>query len=112
MAAADVTELAGAARAALAAGQVEEALTGYASATHTAREELAATDPVRIVVATEHAQVWFDHRDDPGAALRIAALAYDEAVDGIDDAKQHRAAVDRLGELRDHMTFWAFRMDG
>ena len=106
----DVTELAAAARAALADGRVHEALTCYASAGRSARTQLPAHAPERIALAAEHAQVVFDHSADPASAFEIATVAYDEAVEGIDDAGAHPAAVRELALLRDQMTFWAFRM--
>jgi hypothetical protein len=106
----DVGEHAAAARAALADGRVHEALTCYASAHHAARAVLPPHAPERIALAAEHAQVVFEHRSDPGSALEIASAAYHEAVAGIDDASEHRAAVRELAQLRDQMTFWAFHM--
>ena len=106
----DLGEHAAAARAALADGRVHEALTCYASANHAARAILPPHAPERIALAAEHARVMFEHRSDPGSALEIALVAYDEAVAGIDDASEHAAAVRELAELRDQMTFWAFRM--
>jgi hypothetical protein len=106
----DLGEQAAAARAALADGRVHEALTCYASATRAARTILPPHSPERIAIAAEHAQVVFEHRSDPASALEIASVAYDEAVDGIDDASEHAAAVRELARLRDQMTFWAFRM--
>jgi hypothetical protein len=106
----ELGEHAAAARAALADGRVHEALTCYASANRAARALLPPHAPERIALAAEHAQVVFDHRSDPGSALEIAAVAYDEAVAGIDDASEHPAAVRELAQLRDRMTFWAFRM--
>jgi hypothetical protein len=110
MAMTDVGELAAAARAALADGRVHDALDCYASAGRSARTRMPPHDPVRIALAAEHAQVVFEHRADPASALEIATTAYDEAVEGIDDAGEHRAAVRELALLRDQMTFWAFRM--
>ena len=106
----DLGEQAAAARAAMADGRVHEALTCYASAGQSARTQLPPHAPERIALAAEHAQVVFDHRSDPESALAIASAAYDEAVEGIDDAGEHRAAVRELALLRDQMTFWAFRM--
>ena len=110
MATTDVDELAAAARAALADGRLHDALTCYASAGHSARTQLPPHAPERIALAAEHAQVVFDHRSDPESALAIATAAYDEAVQGIDDAGEHPAAIRELALLRDQMTFWAFRM--
>jgi 14-3-3 protein epsilon len=110
MAMTEVRDLAAAARAALADGRVLDALTCYASATRSARTQLPPHAPERIALAAEHAQVVFDHRSDPESALEIATTAYDEAVDGIDDAGEHAAAVRELALLRDRMTFWAFGM--
>jgi hypothetical protein len=106
----DVDELAAAARAALADGRLHDALSCYASAGHSARAQLPPHAPERIALAAEHAQVVFDHRSDPESALAIASAAYHEAVEGIDDAGEHPAAVRELALLRDQMTFWAFRM--
>ena len=106
----DLGEHAAAARAALADGRVHEALTCYASANHAARAVLPPHAPERIALAAEHAQVVFEHRSDPGSALEIASAAYHDAVAGIDDAGEHRAAVRELARLRDQMTFWAFHM--
>ena len=72
-----------------------------------------ATTEVRDLAAAARAalaQVVFDHRSDPESALEIATTAYDEAVENIDDAGEHAAAVRVLALLRDRMTFWAFRM--
>ena len=110
MAMTEVGELAAAARAALADGRVHDALEGYASAGRSARAQLPPHAPERIALAAEHAQVVFDHRSDPESALAIASAAYDEAVEGIEDAGEHPAAVRELALLRDQMTFWAFRM--
>lgn len=110
MAMTEVLELAAAARAALADGRVQDALTCYASALRSARAELPPHAPERIALAGEHAQVVFDQRSDPESALELATVAYDEAVEGIDDASAHPAAVRELAVLRDQMTFWAFRM--
>jgi 14-3-3 protein len=110
MATTDVGELAAAARAALADGRVHDALACYASAGRVARTQLPPHAPERIALAAEHAQVVFEHGSDPESALEIATAAYDEAVDGIDDAGEHPAAVRELGLLRDQMTFWAFHM--
>jgi hypothetical protein len=110
MAKTEVDELAAAARAALADGRVQDALTCYASAGRSARTRLPAHAPERIALAAEHAQAVFDHRADARSALEIATVAYEEAVEGIDDAGAHRAAVHELALLRDQMTFWAFRM--
>ena len=110
MATTEVRDLAAAARAALADGRVHDALTCYASANRAARALLPPHAPERIALAAEHAQVMFDHRSDPGSALEIASVAYHEAVAGIDDASEHPAAVRELAQLRDQMTFWAFRM--
>lgn len=103
-------ELAAAARAALAEGRVHDALDCYASAGRSARTQLPPHAPERIALAAEHAQAVYDHSADPAFALEIATTAYDEAVDGIDDAGEHAAAVRELALLRDQMTFWAFRM--
>jgi len=110
MAMTDVDELAAAARAALADGRLHHALSCYASAGRSARTQLPPHAPERIALAAEHAQVVFDHRSDPESALAIASAAYDEAVEGIEDAGEHPAAVRELALLRDQMTFWAFRM--
>ncbi len=77
----------------------------YASAAAAARAAMDPTDPARIALAAEHAQVWFDHRSDPTAALETATVVYEEAVHVIDDAGEHRAAVRELALLRDQMTF-------
>jgi 14-3-3 protein len=110
MAQTEVDELAAAARDALADGRVHDALTCYASAGRSARTQLPPHAPERIALAAEHAQVVFDHRADPASALEIATAAYEEAVEGIDDADEHSAAVRELALLRDQMTFWAFHM--
>jgi hypothetical protein len=110
MAMTEVGELAAAARAALADGRVHDALDCYASAGRSAHSHLPPHAPERIALAAEHAQVVFDHRSDPASALEIATAAYEEAVESIDDAGEHSAAVRELALLRDQMTFWAFRM--
>jgi hypothetical protein len=110
MATTDVGDLAAAARAALADGRVHDAIARYTSAGRAARTQMPPHAPERIALAAEHAQVVFEHGSDPESALEIATAAYDEAVEGIDDAGEHAAAVRELGLLRDQMTFWAFRM--
>jgi hypothetical protein len=110
MATTDVGELAAAARAALAEGRLHDALSCYASAGQSARTQLPPHAPERIALAAEHAQVVFDHRSDPSRRWRSRRRPIDEAVEGIDDAGEHPAAVRELALLRDQMTFWAFRM--
>jgi len=112
MATTEVRDLATAARAALADGRVHDALTCYASATRSARTQLPPHAPERIALAAEHAQAVFDHRSDPESALEIARTAYDEAVEAIDDAGEHAAAVRELALLRDQMTFWGLPHGG
>ncbi len=107
-----VTELQAAAAAAIAAGHHDKAMATFAEATRLAREVLAPTDPVRLATAGAHGEAWFVHWDDPDKALEIARVAYDEAVFAIDDEPggQYRDTVRQLSDLRDQMTFWAFRM--
>ena len=107
-----VVELQDAAQSALAAGRHDAARTTFAEAARLSTEVLPPTDPVRIALAGAHADAWFEHWDDPDQALDIARAAYDEAVFAIDDApeQQYRDAVRQLSQLRDQMTFWAFRM--
>lgn len=107
-----VMELQAAAAAAIAAGQHDKAMATFAEATRLAREVLDPTDPVRLSTASEHGEAWFVHRNNPDRALEIAHEAYEEAVFAIDDAPggQYRDTVKQLSDLRDRMTFWAFRM--
>lgn len=107
-----VLNLRAAAAEALAAGREDAAMAMFAEVTQVARERLSPTDPVRLATACAHGQAWFERCDDPDTALEIARAAYDEAISAIDDApdEQYRAAVAQLSELRDLMTFWAFRM--
>lgn len=103
-----VLSLQAAAAEALAAGRDDTAMATFAEVTQLARERLPPTDPVRLAAACAHGQAWFERRDDPDTALEIAQAAYDEAISAIDE--QYRAAVAQLSELRELMTFWAFRM--
>ncbi|HEY0812263.1 MAG TPA: hypothetical protein VGE11_03200 [Pseudonocardia sp.] len=107
-----VVELQAAAIAALDAGHHDKGMATFAEATRLSREVLAPTDPVRLVTAALHGEAWFVHRSDPDKALEIAGVAYDEAVFAIDDAPggQYRDTVTQLSDLRDRMTFWAFRI--
>ncbi len=105
----DVDQLRAQARTAMADGRLEEALTAYERAAAAALA-LPPTDPARIALAGEHGDALFDHRDDPGGALEIATVVYEEAVGAIDDAGEHPAAVTELAALRDRMTYWAFRL--
>lgn len=97
------------ARDAVAGGRIDEALAAFGSAAGAAAG-LGPVDPLRIALASEHAEAWFVHRADAARALEIATPVYEEAVDAIDDAGEHRAAVRALADLRDRMTFWAFRL--
>lgn len=108
----EVLSLQAAAVEALAAGRDDAAMATFAQVTQLARERLPPTDPVRLAAACAHGQAWFERRDDPDTALKIAHAAYNEAVLAIDDAPDelYRAAVAQLSELRDLMTFWAFRL--
>ncbi len=107
-----VVELRDAAEAALAAGRPDAAKATFAEACRLAGEVLGAADPVRVAVAGAHAEAWFERWNDPEKALEIARTAYDEAVFAIDEAPagEYRDAVRELSQLRDQMTFWAFRM--
>lgn len=107
-----VAGLRAAAEAALAAGQDDVAMSTFAEATRLAGEALAPADPVRLGVARVYGEAWFGSRDDPATALEIARAAYEEAVFAIEDVPddQYRDAVQQLSQLRDQMTFWAFRM--
>ena len=107
-----VFELHDAALSALAAGRHDAARATFAEAARLSCEVLPPTDPVRLALAGAHADAWFEHWDDPDQALDIARAAYDDAVLAIDDApeQQYREAVRQLSQLRDQMTFWAFRM--
>lgn len=107
-----VVGLQAAAVAALAEGHDEAAMATFVEAARLAAEVLAPADPVRLAVARAYGEAWFDRRDDPDTALEIARAAYDEAVCAIQEvpADQYRAAVGQLSQLRDQMTFWAFRM--
>jgi hypothetical protein len=107
-----VLNLQTAAAEALAAGRDDAAMATFAEVTQLARDRLSPTDPIRLAAACAYGQAWFERRDDPDTALQIARAAYDEAIYAIDDApdEQYRAAVAQLSELRDLMTFWAFRM--
>lgn len=108
-----VVELRDAAQSALAAERHDAARSTFAEATRLSCEVLPPADPVRLAVAGAHADAWFVHWDDPEQALEIARTAYDDAVfviDDVDDVTAHREAVRELSQLRDQMTFWAFRM--
>ncbi len=107
-----VMELHAAAEAALAAGHDDKAMATFAEATRLASQVLAPTDPVRLAAACAHGQAWFERRGDPDKALEIGRAAYDEAVFAIDEAPggQYRETVAQLSDLRDCMTFWAFRL--
>lgn len=107
-----VVELQDAAVAALAAGRDDAARATFAETDRLACEVLPPTDPVRLAAAGTHAEAWFERWDDAGKALQIAQEAYDEAVFAIDDAPEgeYRDTVHQLSQLRDQMTFWAFRM--
>jgi hypothetical protein len=107
-----VTELKDAAQSALEAGRHDAARATFAEATRLAGEVLPAADPVRIAVAAAHADAWFEQWQDAEKALEIAQAAYDDAVLAIDDAPQadYRDAVRQLSQLRDQMTFFAFRL--
>ncbi|MFC4947930.1 14-3-3 family protein [Pseudonocardia sp. GCM10023141] len=105
-------ELQAAAASALAAGRVDAAKATFAEATRLACEVLPPADPVRLAVAGAHADAWFEHWNDAERAWEIGQAAYDAAVFAIDDApqEQYGEAVRLLSDLRDQMTFWAFRM--
>lgn len=107
-----VFELQDAALSALAAGRDDAARATFAEATRLSSEVLPPTDPVRLALAGAHADAWFEQWNDPDRALDIARTAYDDAVLAIDDApeREYRDAVRELSQLRDQMTFWAFRM--
>ena len=107
-----VFELQDAALSALADGRHDAARATFAEATRLSCAVLPPADPVRLALAGAHADAWFEHWDDPDQALDIARTAYDDAVFAIDDApeQQYREAVRELSQLRDQMTFWAFRM--
>jgi hypothetical protein len=107
-----VFELRDAAVNALAAGRHDAARATFVEATRLSCEVLPPADPVRLAVAGAHADAWFEHWNDPDHALEIARTAYDDAVFAIDDApeQEYRDAVRELSQLRDQMTFWAFRM--
>jgi arylsulfatase A-like enzyme len=108
----DVFELRDAAQAALEAGRDEEARRKFSEASRLSCEVLVVADPARLAVAGAHADAWYDHWRDVEKAFEIARTAYDDAISGIDDAvgEQYREAVRELGELRDRLTFWAFKM--
>lgn len=107
-----VLELHDAAAAALAAGRRDAAMATFAEASRLAGEVLPPADPVRLAVAGAHADAWFEHCDDAERALEIGKAAYDEAVFAIDDAPEaeYGETVFQLSQLRDQMTFWAFRL--
>jgi hypothetical protein len=103
----DVDRLRERARSELAAGRVEDALAAFVAA-EAAADALPPSDPRRIALAGEHAEVHFTHREDPSSALEVAMPAYEAAADAIDDAGEHPDGVRELLALRDRMTFWAF----
>jgi len=107
-----VNELKNAAVTALGAGRHDAARATFMEATRLSGDVLPPADPVRLAVAGAHADAWFEHWNDPEQALEIAQAAYEEAVFAIDDApdQEYRDAVRELSQLRDQMTFWAFRM--
>lgn len=108
----DVVALRDAAQAALEAGRDDEARRKFSEAWRLSCEVMIVTDPARLALAGAHADAWYDHWRDTERAFEIARTAYDDAIDGIDDAagEHRRDAVRQLAELRDRMTFWAFTM--
>lgn len=109
----DVVELRDAAQAALDAGRDDEAREMFSAASRLSSEVLPVTDPARLALAGAHADAWYDHWRDPDKAFELARAAYDDAIMGIDDAvgDHRRDAVRQLAELRDRLTFWAFKME-
>jgi hypothetical protein len=107
-----VVGLCDAAKAALVAGRHDEARRTFAEASQLSCDTLAVTDAARLEVAGAHADAWNDHWNDPEKALEIATTAYEDAIGEIDETggEHRRAAVRELGQLRDRMTFWAFRI--
>ncbi len=108
----DVAVLREAAQAALEAGRDDEAREKFSEASRLSCEVLLVTDPARLAVAGAHADAWYDRWRDVEKAFEIAHTAYGDAICGIDDitGEHRREAVRQLSELRDRLTFWAFKM--
>lgn len=109
----DVVELRDAAQAALAAGRDDEAREMFSAASRLSCEVLLVTDPARLAVAGAYADAWYERWCDAEKAFEIARTAYEDAISGIDDVvgDHRRDAVRQLWELRERLTFWAFKME-
>lgn len=92
------------------ADKAEEA---YAAATAVANNGLKKTNPIRLGLALNFSVFYYEVRNDPTKACKLAKSAFDEAIADIESLEEgeYKDATTILQLIRDNLTLWTSELE-
>ncbi|XP_071943916.1 14-3-3-like protein [Antedon mediterranea] len=85
-----------------------ESLQAYKTAKQLAEEELPTTDPIRLEVALNLSEFYYEILNDPDSAMTLAKSAFDAAIAELDALNEddYKEFTRIMQLLRDNLTLW------
>ena len=85
----------------------------YKKATEEATKELKTTHPIRLGLALNYSVFFYEVKNDPGEACKLAKQAFDDAIADIDQIEedQYKDATTIMQLIRDNLTLWTSELE-
>ena len=91
----------------------QDAGDAYTKATEEATKELKTTHPIKLGLALNYSVFFYEVKNDPGEACKIAKQAFDDAIADIDQIEedQYKDATTIMQLIRDNLTLWTSELE-
>jgi len=93
---------------------VDNSMTAYEDATKVATEHLTTTHPIRLGLALNFSVFYYEIKNQPEEACKLAKTAFDQAISEIDNLQEesYKDSTLIMQLLRDNLTLWTSENDG
>lgn len=91
----------------------DNALTAYKAASEKAEKELKTTHPIRLGLSLNFSVFYYEVKNNPSEACRLAKQAFDDAIADIDSIEedQYKDATTIMQLIRDNLTLWTSELE-
>ena len=91
----------------------EKASDAYSKATEIANEKLKTTHPIRLGLALNYSVFFYEIRNNPVEACKLAKEAFDNAIGDIEELEEdvYKDSTTIMQLIRDNLSLWTSELD-
>jgi len=89
------------------------AFKAYSEANEIAKEKMDTTDPIRLGLALNFSVFYYEIKNDPKEACKLAKTAFDDAIADIEHIKDdnYKDSTTIMQLMRDNLTLWTSELE-